>query len=179
MIQYTTDRLILRNFAPGDVEDVYAFMSLESTALHEAFEPYTHAQCEEAVRRWQSNDRVWAVELAAEGKVIGSLNYSPQEYGAFEIGYDLHEAYGRKGYATEACRVLVEHIFLVEGGRRITAGCNAGNEASWRLLERLGFRREGLFLEDVAFKKDGAGEPVYVDSYYYGLLRREWEARRG
>jgi len=45
---------------------------------------------------------------------------------------------------------------------------------SARLLERLGFRLEGHFLEDASFKKDAAGRPVYISSFYYALLRREW-----
>jgi len=48
------------------------------------------------------------------------------------------------------------------------------NFPSIRLLERLGFRREGHFIEDVTFKKDSAGNPIYVNSYSYAMLKREW-----
>jgi len=52
--------------------------------------------------------------------------------------------------------------------------CNPLNTASGRLLERLGFRREGHFIRNIYFKKDQAGEPIWCDTYAYGMLREEW-----
>ena len=60
----------------------------------------------------------------------------------------------------------------------MTASCDVRNTASWRLLERLGLRREGCSLEASAFTTDAAGRPVWKDDFHYAILEREW-ARRG
>ena len=175
MIYYETDRLILRNVQPSDVNDYYEYMSLEFTALHNDFDPYTLEMCENAAVKRQNDDRFWVVQLKESGKVIGSLKHWQESHGTYGIGYEIHEKYGGKGYATESCNVLIRHLFEVENARRISAGVNEDNVSSWRLLERLGFRREAHCIEDAAFKNDAEGNPVYVNSYYYALLKREWQ----
>lgn len=176
MIHIVTKRLILRNFQPEDVEDYFEYMSLPYTAAHENFDPLTYEKCKELVEKRQERDDFWAVELRKEGKLIGDLCYTPLQYGAYEIGYDFNVRFEKHGYATEACAALVRYIFTTLGGRRITAECNEENDNSWRLLERLGFRREGHFMQDVAFKYDEDDNPIYVNSYAYGLLQAEWKA---
>lgn len=175
MVTIETERLILRNYRPEDTDDYYEYMRLESTALHEDFEPYSLRQCEEAVQSRLTDDTFLVAALRESGKVIGDVCYRPGEYETYEIAYDFNENYGKKGYATEACRALVSYIFRELGGRRLYVGCNEENVSSWKLLERLGFRREAHCIEDVAFQQDANGNPVYVNSYFYGLLRREWK----
>ena len=121
-----------------------------------------------------TDDSFWVVELKKDGKVIGDLCYRKGDYETYEIAYDFNENYGKQGYATEACKVLITHIFSVLKGRRLYVGCNEDNERSWKLLERLGFRREAHCIEDVAFKHDMNDVPIYVNSYFYALLSREW-----
>ncbi len=152
MIHYQTDRLILRNFRTEDVHDYHAYMRLESTARHEDFDPYTLAECEAAIHARLYDDSFWAVELTENHKLIGDLCYRKGDYETYEIAYDFNEAFTRNGYATEACQVLLRHIFLVLHGRRLYVGCNEDNEASWRLLERLRMRREAHCIEDVALR---------------------------
>lgn len=178
MICYETGRLRLRNYQPRDVQDYYAYMRLDSVAEHENFDPFTLNECMKAVVERLTDDLYWAVELKENGKMIGDLSFSKAAYNAYEIAYDFNPEYGGKGYATEACGVLLRHIFTVLNGRRLYVGCNEGNAPSWRLLERLGLRREAHCIEDVSFKNDADGNPVYVNSYYYGMLKREWEARQ-
>ena len=169
------DRLILRIFKETDINDFYDYMSLESTAKYECFEPYSYEKCQEKIEKFKDDDTYLAIELISESKVIGHINYSEEPYGAYEIGFDIHEKYTRQGFATEACKKIIEHIFFNLGGRRIIAGVTEGNIASCKLLEKLGFRLEGHFIEDVAFKKDQHGQPIYVNSYYYALLKSEFE----
>lgn len=175
MIQYETERLILRNYKENDVIDYFEYMSLESTAEHEDSAPYSMEECEKAVNARLNDDSFWIVELKEHGKVIGDLCYRKGDYDTYEIAYDFNEQYGKKGYATEACKILLEHIFTILNGRRLYVGCNEDNVASWRLLERLGLRREAHCIEDVSFKNDANGNPIYVNSYFYALLKKEWE----
>jgi [ribosomal protein S5]-alanine N-acetyltransferase len=54
------------------------------------------------------------------------------------------------------------------------AYCNPLNERSWRLLERLSFRREGTMIQNRSFHADDHGNPIWQDTYAYGLLKEEW-----
>ncbi|ERI66983.1 acetyltransferase, GNAT family [Clostridium sp. KLE 1755] len=174
MIFIETDRLILRNYQSEDFSDYYEYMCLPYTAQEEDFEPFTLQQCREAVNERLTDDSFIAAELKENHKMIGDLCFRCQEYETFEIAYDFNVAYENKGFASEAGKALVDYLFSVLNARRITACCNDTNLKSARLLERLGFRLEGHFLEDASFKKDAAGRPVYISSFYYALLRREW-----
>src|ERR1044071_5844071 len=61
-----------------------------------------------------------------------------------EIGFTLATAYQKQGYATEAVRAVLDRLFRVQGMHKVGGECDARNVASAGLLERLGFRREGL-----------------------------------
>jgi aminoglycoside 6'-N-acetyltransferase len=85
-----------------------------------------------------------------------------------ELGFTLAPAYQGKGYATEAVRGMLEHLFTERNLHRVSAECDARNTASARLLERVGFRQEGLRLSNTWFK----GE--WTDDLLFGLLRRDY-----
>jgi ribosomal-protein-alanine N-acetyltransferase len=53
--------------------------------------------------------------------------------------------------------------------------CNPINSASWKLMERLGMRREGHFMQKAFFKRDEKGEPMWHDAYEYAILSDEWK----
>lgn len=55
--------------------------------------------------------------------------------------------------------------------------CDPENTASWRLMERLGMRRKGELKQNVYFFCDPEGNPIWKDTYEYGLLREEWKQR--
>ena len=86
-----------------------------------------------------------------------------------ELGWVLDPGSTGHGYATEAVRELLRICFDDLGLRRVTAICFADNEASWRLMQRLGMRRE---LHAVADALHRSGE--WLDTYGYALLQSEW-----
>lgn len=178
MINLETKRLILRNFINTDIDDFYEYMKLESTAKFEDFEPLTYNECISSLERRMKHDNVMAVILKDSGKMIGDVNFSEEdENGTYEIGYDFNEKFWNNGYATEACSIVINHIFTTMKGRRIFAQCNDDNFSSIKLLERVGMRREGHFIEDVTFKNDSDGNPIYVSSFLYAILKREWDLK--
>ena len=171
-----TDRLVIRSFWETDIDDFYEYMKLESTAKYEDFQPYSYEECVASVKRRTAMEGVFAVVLKSNDKLIGDINYSEEEDDTYEIGYDFNELFWGQGYATEACKEVLKHLFETVGARRVIAQCNDDNEHSIRLLERLGFRKEGCFLEDVTFKEDKDGNPIYVNSLQYAMLKREWDS---
>jgi RimJ/RimL family protein N-acetyltransferase len=85
-----------------------------------------------------------------------------------EIGYCLHSAHWKQGYMGEALAALIEYAFSVLQLRRLEADVDPANASSLRILERMGFRREGLLRE----RWNVGG--VIADSVILGLLAREW-----
>ena len=79
MIKLETTRLILRNFAMTDINDLYEYMSLESTAKYEYFEPLTYKECMSEIERRIPLENVLAVILKDNGKLIGDVCFSEAE----------------------------------------------------------------------------------------------------
>lgn len=84
-----TDRLVIRPFQKADIDDFYEYMKLESTAQYEDFTPYSYEECVALVKRRAAMDGVFAVVLKSSGKLIGDINYSEEDDGTYEIGYDF------------------------------------------------------------------------------------------
>jgi RimJ/RimL family protein N-acetyltransferase len=91
----------------------------------------------------------------------------------YEIGYIFNKKYQGKGYATEAVQKFIEHHFSGPKIHKIIAHCNPKNEKSWKLLERLNFKREGELRKNIYFKKDKNNNPIWLDTYEYGLLKED------
>ena len=89
-----------------------------------------------------------------------------------ELGWVLDPAYTGRGYATEAVSAIVDVCFETLGVRRIVAHCFSDNTASWRLMERLGMRRETHSSGD-SLHRSGR----WLDGFSYALLDEEWRRR--
>jgi RimJ/RimL family protein N-acetyltransferase len=115
----------------------------------------------------------FAVELKATGEMVGDalLVLVSAEHRTGEIGYVFNPEYHGRGYATESAELLLRLAFEEFGMHRVIARLEPRNEASVRLLERLGMRREAHFVENELVKGEWQSELVYA------LLDREWRAR--
>ncbi len=172
-----TDRLILRRFESGDWRDLYDYLSQESVMKYEPYGVFSEEESRREAARRSNDDAFWAVCLTDSGKVIGNIYFQQQEPKAFmtwELGYVFNACYQGKGYATEACRRILQFGFEKLGAHRIIGSCNPENTASWRLLERLGMRREGHFKKPAFFTKTPEGKPLWHDGYQYSILEEEF-----
>ena len=86
-----------------------------------------------------------------------------------ELGWVLDPAYTGRGFAAEAVRALLRVCFDDLGVRRVVANCFLGNEASWRLMERVGMRRE-THARTESLHRNGC----WLDTLGYAILRDEW-----
>jgi RimJ/RimL family protein N-acetyltransferase len=86
-----------------------------------------------------------------------------------ELGWVLDPAYAGHGYATEAVRELLRYCFQDLGVRRVTANCFLGNDTSWRLMERVGMRREVHAVRE-SLHRSGR----WLDTVGYAVLAEEW-----
>jgi RimJ/RimL family protein N-acetyltransferase len=168
----TAERLVLRRFRAADAETLAAYRSDPEVARYQSWTaPVAVAAAREMVARMAAGDPArpgwfqYAVERAADHAMIGDIGVERHENGMqAEIGFTLARAYQGKGYAAEAVRALLDHLFAVDGLHKVSAECDARNAASARLLERVGFVREGLRRQHTWIK----GE--WTDDLLYGLL---------
>lgn len=165
-----TGRLILRRYRESDLRDLSEYLSDPETVAFEPYEPMSLEEVRENLKWRISTSEMIAVELKATGKMIGNVYLGQRDFQSLELGFVFNRAYWGQGLAAEACRAVLDQAFG-EGTHRVFAECDPQNENSWRLLEALGFRREGHLRQNVYFKTDGEGKPIWKDTYIYGKLR--------
>ena len=91
----------------------------------------------------------------------------------------LNEAYQGKGYAFEAAQAFFDYLFSQKGARRIYAYTEDYNLSSQHLCEKLGMRREGMFLEFISFVNNPDGTPRYENTVQYAILKKSGIAASG
>lgn len=172
-MEIETERLILRRFKAEDWKDLYEYLSDEDVVIFEPYAIYTEDGAKREALRRSQDENFWAVCLKENGKLIGNLYFAKQDFDNWELGYVFNKKYQKHGYATEAARAIMEYGVRHWGTRRIVAMCNPHNTASWKLLERVGMRREGHLLRNIYFKVDEMNQPIWLDTYEYGILSTE------
>jgi RimJ/RimL family protein N-acetyltransferase len=104
-----------------------------------------------------------------DGTKIGFIaHWLVQPGGMMEIGYGLISNERGKGYGTEAVQIMVDYLFLSKDIVRIQAVTNVKNVPSQKVLEKVGFRREGII------RKSGFVRGEWVDACLFSILREEW-----
>ena len=175
----TTKRLLLRPFRDADEDAIIANLNdkrITATTSHIPY-PYTRNDA----RAWLDLCRSrldgaehdnYAIDL--EGELIGSvgLDYN-REHRRAEVGYWISVGHWNRGIATEALRAAIDRAFGRDDCDRVFAHHYVGNEASGRVMEKIGMRREGVLRAHM--RKDGDAK----DCVCYGLLKQEWLALLG
>jgi RimJ/RimL family protein N-acetyltransferase len=174
-----TRRLLLREFREDDFDDVHAYAEDPLVSRYMDWGPNTPEMTRQFFDRVLAEQQPWprpqvslAVELADEGRVIGSARMALQGQGDADLGYSYHSAYWRQGYGYEVAEALVETAFGALALHRVWATCDVRNRGSFGIMEKLGMRREGTFRKDVKVR-DG-----WRDTHFYALLAEEWASRR-
>jgi len=183
MIPTATERLFVRRMAPGDIDDFLAYQTHPEVMRYQPYEPATPESAARFLAKQAAAGEpgdggaylAFAVEHKVGRRMIGevSIEVFPKAQSRGGVGWSFHPDYHGRGYAFEAAGALLEFGFSHLGLRRLTTFCDVRNAASWRLMERLGMRREGHTRQSMLLR----GE--WQDEYHYALLRDEWLARRG
>jgi RimJ/RimL family protein N-acetyltransferase len=179
-----TERLVLRPVTSDDLEAVWQIRRQPVVSEWLTSAPATFEQFRARFENPKRFARTFAIERVAEPGVIGDLMIAVQDAWAqtevaeqakgtqAELGWVLDPQHQGHGYATEAVGAAIRICFEDLGLRRVMAGCFADNVASWRLMERLGMRREEHALRE-SLHRSGR----WLDGMAYGLLADEWRAR--
>ncbi|NMA07272.1 MAG: GNAT family N-acetyltransferase [Ruminococcaceae bacterium] len=176
-----TERLILRNFRRNDSTDLYEYLSDRENVKFEPYDILSLRDCKNEARLREKNFSYIACELKESGKMIGNLYFNqtmPYEYLTWELGYIFNPKYHKRGFATEASAKVLEYGFDVLGVRRVIANCDVKNLPSAGVMERLQMRLEKCSKEELFFKRDCTGKPIYKDTLQYAILKKEFDEKR-
>jgi RimJ/RimL family protein N-acetyltransferase len=177
-----TARLTIRPMVADDVETLWQYRRIPSMYEWLGHDFSSLERFAEKMSPPDSLARTLVVEL--DGRAVGDLYLNISDAWAqsdvadrakgvqAEIGWAIDPAYAGRGLATEAAAELLRICFEDLGLRRVKALCFADNEPSWRLMERLGMRREEYAVQDSLHRTKG-----WLDGMTYAVLADEWRAR--
>ena len=181
-IRLVTDRLVIRAYEASDVPALIEYLSSDDPVVARVMRIAPTTEAIEAY--WEPmrsvdpfSDPQWLsllIELKGERKVVGNVGYGTtvidEAHKLGSIGWSLSSAYRGQGIATEAASAVLGFVFDHLGVHRVQARTGRANASSWRLMERLGMRREAHFRESHT-NLLGAWD----DEYIYAILKAEWE----
>ena len=170
-----TERLLIRQHLSSDWQDLFEYLSLPETYIFEPGDPISQAVAKELSIERSKGLSFLPVILKIENKMIGHLSFQqiePKEFLTWELGYIFNPKYHNSGYATEASRAILKYGFEKYHAHRIVAYCNPENMASWKVLEKIGMKREGYFKKKAFFRRDKNNNPIWHDCYAYGILEK-------
>lgn len=177
-----TERLSIRPATAADAAATWRYRRLEAVNTWLTRAPATLEAYRSHFEARASLAKTLVIEH--DGDVVGDLMVAVEDAWAqaevaerargvqAELGWSLDPRHAGRGYATEAVRELIRICFEDLGLRRVTANCFAANEPSWRLMERVGMRRE-LYTVRESLHRSGA----WLDGMGYALLADEWHAQ--
>ena len=168
----STERLILRQVKPEDVNEIFFLRSDERVLRFLGKDPATSTEeasffIKKINELEKNNDGItWGITLKDEEKLIGTIcywNITKEHYRA-EIGYALHPDYHGKGIMQEAISEVIKYGFTKIKLHSVEAKVDPNNASSIKLLERNNFIREGLFKEDFFYNGN------FLDTAGYSLI---------
>jgi ribosomal-protein-alanine N-acetyltransferase len=176
-----TARLLLREFVPGDFEDVHALTRDPEVARHSSWGPLSEeetkawlAQTLEAAQTQARTVFEVAVTLRENpAHVIGTAHLSIRDRASREgvLGYSFHRGFWGQGYATEAASALLRLAFTRLDLHRVCATASPENTGSHRVLEKIGMQREGTLRQNVWLRDH------WRDSVLYAMVEADWDER--
>ncbi len=172
MQEIRTKRLLLRAFSESDYDDLFEFLSQLENDEFEGYPGITWENGREHLKYRLGSEEFHAMELTETGKVIGNIYCGGREFAVKEVGYIVNKHYQRQSYAAEALSAVIAQAFK-DGVHRIYAECDPRNVPSWKLLEKAGLRREAHFRQNIRFRRDKNGAPVWKDTLIYAILEND------
>jgi RimJ/RimL family protein N-acetyltransferase len=180
-ITIKTPRLIIRHFREDDADDLFEMLSNRDVYRFEPGSPISRDHASQRALECSQDPAFWAVVLQGDQKMVGRLYFNqvdPKHLLTWELGYIFNPAYHNQGYASESALALIQYGFTQWDVHRVVAYCSPQNIPSWRVMEKIGMRREGILRQNIFFREDENGNPAWQDSFAYGMLKEDLEFGR-
>lgn len=174
-----SERLILRDFAERDADDLFCYASDPDVGPRAGWKPHeSREESLEIIRMFQREDNVWAIERKRDRRVIGSLGLHVDKWrnlpDARMFGYVLAQDCWGFGYMSEAVTCAMRYGFGRLDLRLLSVSHYTFNDRSRRVIEKCGFVHEGT-LRQTFLRYDGA----VFDEAVYSITKEEWLAWQG
>ncbi|MBU8771755.1 GNAT family N-acetyltransferase [Cytobacillus oceanisediminis] len=168
-MELKTERLIIRKFKSEDWQAVYEYTSNPEVMKYIPGGIFTEEAAKEFICENTEKAEHFPVLLKNGDVLIGHLAFH-KYFGdhTYEIGWVFNPKFYNKGYATEAAYAALKYGFEELGLHRIIATCQPENPPSYRVMEKIGMRREGCFKKCIPHGDE------WWDEYYYAILKEEW-----
>lgn len=180
MLNIETKRLKIRQLNLTDLADFHLYRSNPEVTKYQGFDVMTEEQAADFI-----NDNLtkqfgkagewvqYGIENKESGRLIGdcAIKLDPYDTRIAEIGITISHLEQKKGYAKEVLLGLLAFLFDEKEIHRVVEIVDAENTASICLLNSIGFRQEGHFIENIFFKGKWGSE------FQYAMLKREWDER--
>lgn len=176
-----TKRLICRKLTINDAALLHQYWSDVDVTEYMSLEPFKNIEETVAMITLlnslpEDNQGIrWAVTSKEDNKILGTCgfhNHKPEHFRA-EMGYELGKEYWGQGIMAEALIAIIDYGFSCLNFNRIEAFVNYGHARSTRLLERMGFKLDGV-LREYEFNRGN-----FVDQYCYSLLKKYYQKQAG
>lgn len=175
-----TERLLLRPFATTDFDAIHSYSNNLENVRYMTWGPNNEedtksflAECIQQQNNEPQTHHDFAVVFKGTNQVIGGCGiYLDESLKQGSLGWILHMTQWKNGYGTELARALIQFGFDELKLHRITATCDAENYGSYRVMERIGMRREGTFLQSRIGREND--RTIWYDQYNYAILAKEW-----
>jgi len=165
-----TNRLLIRKFELDDLQAVLEYTSDHNVMRYIPEGVFNEKDAADFIHKNMGDAaQKFAVVLKDENILIGHIVFH-KYFGdhTYEIGWVFNPNYYNKGYASEAAYSTLKYGFEELKLHRIIATCQPENTGSYRVMEKIGMRREGYFKKCIPHV-DG-----WWDEYYYSILEEEW-----
>jgi len=159
----STKRLLLRPLEPRDAARIallagdFDVASMTGTIPH----PYNEQMAGEWIGSALGGDEGTVFVIEHDGQLIGCVGYREDEKGGAELGYWLGKPYWGQGFATEAASAMIAYAFGDGGLRYLTSGHFKDNQASARIIKKLGFVLKGEIRRECVAREEEARCLVY------------------
>jgi RimJ/RimL family protein N-acetyltransferase len=156
----------------GDKEDLDFFVDFwNNLDYYGDYEPIMEQMTKaEAERRFaDTSKKATFIIQKKDGTNIGLIVYFGQSAGSITIGYAIEPSEQGKGYGTEALQLMVDYLFLGKEIHRVQANTDPENKASQHILEKVGFKKEGVS------RRSSFVRGQWRDEGLYSILREEWK----
>ncbi|MFC3157633.1 Protein N-acetyltransferase, RimJ/RimL family [Chryseobacterium arachidis] len=175
-MQLFTERLLLRDITIDDKQAIFNYRSDAEANKFQSWIPETLKDVEDFIQRNNTEfnqPESWYQVLITDKQtkaVIGDIgiHFFGNENVQVELGITLNKNFYGKGFASEALKCVIDFLFNNLSKHRIMTSVDPDNLDSIKLMERIGFRKEGLFKKSLFWK--GA----WVDDVIYAILKEEW-----
>lgn len=173
-----TERLILRPVSITDVEDMFEYASDLETVKYVSFPRHTNRDGTRYAIDYlflkkpeHKQFESFAMVDKQTEKMIGTCDFTLTRNDVAELGYILNKCYWNQGYVKEAARAVIDFAFS-QGIRKLTCRYYPENIASGKVMEGLGFIREGVLRKEMILPNNT--DKGYVDIYSYSLLKEDF-----